>query len=137
MAKDDQIKAIEAANGVQLVEDNYTAKQLTELQKLAEEGKAENRTAFDAKVKEFDDAREAAEREVAAKTPAAKAATAPPARKSGEKMITVKVSAAIAELGGEFTDPDSKATIGKDAVSVPHTAFVKEKIRSEEIVEAE
>ena len=52
-------------------------------------------------------------------------------------MITVKVSAAIAELGGEFTDPDSKATIGKEGVSVPHTAFVKEKIRSEEIVEAE
>lgn len=125
MAKDDQVKAIQAANGIELNEADYSAKQLGELQKLAEEGKAENLEAFNAKKQEFDSARAAAN-----PAPAS-------AKQSGEKKITVKVNAAIAAMDGEFTDPDSKATIGKKAVSVPHTAFVKEKIRSDELVEVE
>lgn len=131
MAKKDQIAAIKAANGAELMEANYSGKQLEELETLAKSG-ATDRTAFDAKVAEFDQAREAANQ-----APSPAPSTTPAAKVSGEKMIAVKVSARVAAIDGEFTDPDSKRTIGKEAVSVPHTAFVKEKLRSEEIVEAE
>ncbi|WP_104992717.1 hypothetical protein [Deinococcus sp. NW-56] len=117
MAKTDTISDIKAANG-QDVPDSLTQKQLDELLPLAQKGE-EGLTDFQAKLTEFT---------------GGSTSTAP--KTSGEKQIKVRVNAAIAAYGGEFTDPDSRAVIGKDAVSVPHTAFVREKLRSEELVEA-
>jgi glucose dehydrogenase len=117
MAKADQTAAIKAANGTELDADTYSGAQLTELQKLAEADKTDL-TAFTAKREEFDRAK------TAAATAAAK-----------EKTVTVRVNAAIAAYGGEFTDPDTHAVIGAKAAAVPYSAFVREKLRSEELVE--
>ncbi|UQN05467.1 hypothetical protein [Deinococcus sp. QL22] len=129
MAKPDQIAAIRAANGVELDPDAYTAKQLEALEGLAEKDKTDL-TAFNAKRQEFDDAKAAA-------TPAPAAATPPAQDDPQVKKVSVRVSDAIAGYGGEFTDPDTGATIGAEPSSVPLTAFVRAHLRSEELVEAE
>lgn len=128
MAKADQTAAIKAANGVELDVDAYTGPQLTELQKLAEEGKADL-TAFTAKRGEFDRAKASAKPQTGAEPEVGQS----PAK--GEKTVTVRVNDTIAAYGGEFTDPDTRAVIGKEPVSVPQSAFVREKLRSDELVE--
>ena len=120
MAKADQVKAIKDANGIELDAEAYTGSQLTELQKLAEEGKTDL-TAFNAKRKEFDDA---------------KAASQPQAPTKGEKTVTVRVNDTIAAYDGEFTDPENGQVIGKTPVDVVQTAFVREKLQNDELVEA-
>jgi hypothetical protein len=131
VAKADQIAAIKAANGVALDPDAYTGKQLEALEALAEKDKADL-TAFTVKQKEFDDAKTAGNPPA---TPAANASAADDEPKV--KKVSVRVSDAIAGYGGEFTDPETGATIGAEASSVPLTAFVRAHLRSEEIVEAD
>ena len=63
------------------------------------------------------------------KAPEAKTAEKP-------KTVTVRVSDRIAQRGGAFYDPAQNITIGKEPVEVEKTAFVAEKLRNEELVEA-
>lgn len=117
MAKADLIAEIQAANKAQVPE-ALTVKQLEELLPLAKQGDA-GRAAFDVKLQEF--------------TP-----QAPEAKPTAAvKKISVRVNDAIAAYGGEFTDPDNGQTIGKDPVSVEHTPFVRQLLRSDELVEAD
>lgn len=121
MAKADTLKEIEAANGQQVPED-LTQKQLDELLTIAERDQADDLVAFQAKLAEF--------------RPSAGDKTGPQAP-AKVKVVSVRVRDDIAAYGGEFTDLDSGETIGKDAVSVPKTAFLAEKLRSGEIVKAD
>jgi len=117
MAKADLIAEIQAANQAQVPE-ALTVKQLEELLPLAKQGDA-GRAAFEAKLKEF-------------------VPTAPETKPaSSVKKISVRVNEAIAAYGGEFTDPDNGQTIGKDPVSVEHTPFVRQLLRTDELVEAD
>lgn len=125
MAKIDTVKDIKAANG-QDAPEALTQKQLDELLVIAERDGADNTTAFSAKLTEF---------QGAASSTGTSSTTTVSTPKA--KTISVRVNDTIAAYGGEFTDPDTRAVIGKEAVSVPHSAFVKEKLRSDEIVEAD
>lgn len=127
MAKADQVKAIKAANGVELDVETYNGTQLAELQKLAEDGKTDL-TAFNAKRKEFDDAKAAATAQGGGTQPATLA--------TGEKAVRVRVNDTIAAYDGEFTDPENGQVIGKTPVDVVQTAFVRAKLRNDELVEA-
>ena len=120
MAKADTVRDIKAKNG-QDAPEALTAKQLEELLDIAERDGAENLTAFTAKLGEF--------------TAAAQASAPSTAKAPAEKTVTVRVNDAIAAYGGEFTDPDTRKVIGKKLVTVPHSAFVREKLRSDELVE--
>ena len=120
MAKKDTAAAIKAANGSDLNPDSYTSAQLEELLLLAQKGEA-GKGDFEAKLAGF------------APAPAAPAAATEP--KKLVKPINVRVNDIMAGYGGEFTDPDSFSTIGKNAVEVETTAFVLEKLRSGELIE--
>ncbi|WP_339098301.1 hypothetical protein WDJ50_18645 (plasmid) [Deinococcus sp. VB142] len=128
MAKADTVKEVLAANG-QTVSEDLTQKQLDELLTIAERDGAQNLTAFSAKLAEFTPA---AQTEPAQ----AKARSETPATPKVE-LVEVRVRDDIAAYGGEFTDMDSGRSIGKEAVSVPKTAFIAEKLRTGEIVEAD
>ncbi|MVN88283.1 hypothetical protein GO986_16175 [Deinococcus sp. HMF7620] len=117
MAKADTIRDIEAANG-QKVPDTLNQKQLDELLALAKRDGAEQRDAFDGKLNEFQG------------KGSGKAAPK-------EKTVTVRVNDAIAAYGGEFTDPGTREVIGKEPTEVPLSPFVREKLRSEELIEAD
>ncbi|GGR11419.1 hypothetical protein [Deinococcus ruber] len=123
-SKADITAGIKAANTVELDPNKYTASQLTSLLPLAQKGEGD-RADFDSKLKEFDDAAA----KLAANQPT------PQEPKTFLKPINVSVAPQIAAYGGEFTDPDSKASIGKDVVTVETTPFVMQKLRAGEIVE--
>lgn len=124
MAKADTTAAIKAANGSDINPESYTSKQLDELLVLAQQGES-GKADYEAKLEAF------------APAPAAATAQAPESagQKKLERPITVHVNDAIAAYGGEFTDPESLSTIGKDPVEVESTAFVAEKLRSRELIE--
>jgi hypothetical protein len=71
------------------------------------------------------DAQEASDKEAQAR-----------AKEVDAKTVKVRVNDDIAALGGAFTDPETKVTIGEEPVSVKRTAFVAQKLRNEELVEA-
>ncbi len=127
MAKKDTTAAIKAANNQDVNPDLYSQKQLDQLLTAAERGE-DGRKDFDALVASFDSEREAAQGTPAAPQPA-------PAKL--QKPVTVRVHPDIAGFGGEFTDPDTKATIGAQAATVETTPFIKSKLKSGEIVEDE
>lgn len=140
MAKPDQIAAIKAANGVELNVEDYTARQLEALEGLAEKDGKDNLTAFQAQLKEFDDARaaqNAPDQANSTQTPAPEPAAAKTAGPKAEKVktVSVRVSSKIAAYGGAFLDPETRETIGEDSVEVPLTAFVRGLLRSEDLVE--
>ncbi|MBZ9753000.1 hypothetical protein K7W42_19360 [Deinococcus sp. HMF7604] len=116
MAKADTIRDIEAANG-QKVPDSLNQKQLDELLALATRDGAEKLDAFSSKLTELQGGGKSSEK--AAPT------------------VTVRVNDAIAAYGGEFTDPGTREVIGKEPTEVPLSPFVREKLRSEELVEAD
>lgn len=131
--KTETAAAINQALDLNLSPDDYSAKQLAELAQLTDD-----RAAFSAKLEAFDEARAAAI-EAAAEASAEAAAKAAEARaeKPAVPTVTVRVNAKIAAYGGAFTDGGSGKTIGKDPVEVPHTAFVKARVRSGEIIVVE
>lgn len=112
--KADLLDAIKAANGTELAEADYTAKELELLLELA--GDPAKKTEFDAQLA------------------ALKGRTSPPLPDK-PKTASVMVAPAIAAYGGEFTDPESGVTIGQAPVEAPLTAFVREKLRADELVE--
>lgn len=114
MAKTDTIKDIKDANG-QDAPEALSQKQLDELLVIAKRDSSGALDAYNAKLAEFQGAKAAPK----------------------EKTIMVRVNDAIAAYGGEFTDPDTRLAIGKKPVGVTLTAFVREKLRSEELVEVE
>lgn len=121
--------SIKAATGADLNPDKLTAEKLEELAELAEKG-AEGREAFDAKLAEY------------GLTPAEKAASAAPgdetpAPKPGAKTRRVRTSEDIAARNGEFTDPETRETIGKDWADVTATRFVRDLITSGQVLEDE
>ncbi|GGR16745.1 hypothetical protein [Deinococcus ruber] len=122
-SKADTAALIKQANGTEIDPNKYTQANLTALLPLAQKGDTD-RAEFDAKLAEFD------------KSIADAAASAVTLQvKPLERPITVRVNDAMAEYGGEFTDPESRSTIGKDAVTVESTGFVAEKLRSRELIE--
>ncbi|MCD0160889.1 hypothetical protein IHN63_06140 [Deinococcus sp. 6YEL10] len=127
--KKDLAASIKAATGTDLNPDKLTAEKLEELAELAEKGD-EGREAFDAKLAEYGLA------------PAEKAASAvpgdeTPAPKPGAKTKRVRTSGDIAARNGEFTDPETRETIGKDWVDVTATRFVRDLITSGQVLDDE
>ncbi|MFD1734885.1 hypothetical protein ACFSC4_31375 [Deinococcus malanensis] len=123
MAKQDTVNDIKAANGAELNPDEYTQKELDTLLALAQDGDA-RRTEFDT---------QAASLKGSTRPSNTNTTTTEPKAPAGK--VSVRVNDTIAAYGGEFTDPDNGQVIGKEAVSVPFTAFVREKLRSDELVE--
>ncbi|KQR33127.1 hypothetical protein [Deinococcus sp. Leaf326] len=122
MAKADTIKDIKTANG-QDVPDSLKQAELDELLTLAKKDGSGNLDAFTSRLTELTASTSTTESE-------SKKAEAPK-----EKTISVRVNDTIAAFGGEFVDPENRKVIGKKAVDVPRTAFVREKLRTEELVE--
>lgn len=114
MAKTDTIKDIKDANG-QDAPEALSQKQLDELLVIAKRDGTGSLDAYTTKLGEFQGAKAAPK----------------------ENTIKVRVNDAIAAFGGEFTDPGNRRSIGKVPVDVPVTPFVREKLRSEELVEVE
>lgn len=131
MAKQDTADQIKAANGTDLNPEDYTQKELDALLELAKGGDA-TRTRFDELAASVKGTTRPSNQNDTTGTSATSTASTPKV-----KTISVRVNDEIAAYGGEFTDPDTRAVIGKEAVSVPHSAFVREKLRSDEIVEAD
>ena len=127
------MKDLKAANGADLNPEDYTQKELDALLELAKGGDA-TRAQFDELAASVKGSARPSNQNDATGTGAG---TPPAASTPKVKTVSVRVNDAIAAYGGEFTDPDTRAVIGKNAVSVPHSAFVREKLRSDEIVEAD
>lgn len=119
MAKADTIRDIKAANG-QDVPERLKQAELDELLTLAQGG-ADKLDAFKTRLAEL--------------TTSTTESGSDKAEAPKEKTVKVRVNDTIAEFGGEFVDPENRKVIGKKAVTVPLTAFVREKLRSEELVE--
>ena len=122
MAKADTIKDIKTANG-QDVPERLKQTDLDELLALAKKDGAGDLGAFTARLSELTASTSTIE------------SGGDKAEAPKEKTVKVRVNDTIAEFGGEFVDPDNRKVIGKKAVTVPATAFVREKLRSEELVE--
>lgn len=120
MAKADTIKDIKTANG-QDVPESLKQAELDELLTLAKKDGAGNLDAFKSRLAELNTS--------------TTESGGTKAEASKEKTVTVRVNDTIAGFGGEFVDPENRRAIGKDAVAVPRTAFVREKLRTEELVE--
>lgn len=133
MAKPDTVKDIKAANGADLNPEDYTQKELDALLELAKGGDA-TRAQFDELAASAKNTTRPSNQNDTTGTSTGTTSTASTPK---VKTVTVRVNDAIAAYGGEFTDPETHAVIGKDAVDVPQSAFVREKLRSDEIVEAE
>lgn len=122
MAKADTIKDIKAANG-QDVPERLKQTDLDELLTLAKKDGADHLDAFTARLTELTASTSTTE------------SGSDKAEAPKEKTVKVRVNDTIAGFGGEFVDPENRKVIGKKAVTVPLTAFVREKLRSEELVE--
>lgn len=137
--KKEMADAIKKATGADLNADKLTVEKLEELSKLADQGEA-GREAFNAKLAEYGlgtDGKPVVSQGdssvVAAVTPVAGDET--PAPKPGAKTKRVRTNPSIAARNGEFTDPETRETIGKDWVDVTATKFVKDLISSGQILE--
>lgn len=122
MAKADTIKDIKTANG-QDVPERLKQAELDELLTLAKKDGADNLDAFTARLTELTASTSTTE------------SGSDKAEAPKEKTVKVRVNDTIAAFGGEFVDPENRTVIGKKAVTVPVTAFVREKLRTEELVE--
>ncbi|MDP9763846.1 hypothetical protein [Deinococcus enclensis] len=114
MAKPDTVKLIKETNGAELDADNYTQTQLNALLGLAKGG---DRGAFDAKLAEFDAAREDDSEE--GSTP------------------TLKVKVNPDKGSGSYLHPEGKQAIVRDgaAVSVPDDAWTQDMVAKRFLIE--
>ncbi|OOV11845.1 hypothetical protein [Deinococcus sp. LM3] len=128
--------SIKAATGTDLNPDKLTAEKLEELAELAEQGE-EGREAFDAKLAEYGLSTDGKPTTPGDKAPSAAPGDETPAPKPGAKTRRVRTSDAIAARNGEFTDPETRETIGKDWVDVTATRFVRDLITSGQVLDDE
>ena len=136
--KKEMADAIKKATGADLNADKLTVEKLEELGRLADQGEA-GREAFNAKLAEYglgtDGKPVSSTDQGAGSTSTPTPGDETPAPKPGVKTKRVRTSPDIAARNGEFTDPETRETIGKDWVDVTATKFVKDLITSGQILE--
>lgn len=128
--------SIKAATGTDLNSDKLTAEKLEELAELAEKGE-EGRDDFNAKLTEYGLTPDGKPTTPGDKAPSATPGDETPAPKPGAKTKRVRTTDAIAVRNGEFTDPETRETIGKDWVDVTATRFVRDLISSGQVLDDE